>query len=308
MKQLLCKTVRRISREVLNTLPPAAPATDLVVSEILRRQPIESLNDSVTFVRNVLGCIEPLRCNMTVLKKPAPDAPNAAAFNGFVEVLAAALPPVTVQTALDFARIADRYAGQTETPTGGSHPFHVRRHFAISSSSGRKGRLLAAAVQAFTPRLVLELGSAYGVSGTFILSSLAALDGAETRKLVTVEGSEPQATFSRTLLQERFGDRVQCEFGMSYNAIPRLSQRLKDVDLYFHDAGHTYDDYVNDVNGMLSCMRSGSVLLLDDIRWDDRRYVSKPSRAYEGWQAIVAHPRVAAAAEIDHELGIALFR
>ncbi|HEX8324331.1 MAG TPA: class I SAM-dependent methyltransferase [Tepidisphaeraceae bacterium] len=307
MKSTIRKVVRYLSREVQGTLPRNTPPTDLVLDHLLASQDMGSLNDAVAYVADLRQCVEPLKCQVNLLKRPK-GISNAseAAFVALTDLLKASLPPVPVNLAMQFARIGDDYRGVSQVASRKDRAMDVRRHFTLSSSSGRKGRLLTAAVRAFEPRLVLELGTAYGISGFFIANALKA-GGHPGSRLVTVEAFEPQATLSRTLLQREFGDAVTCEFGLAGESLPRLAATMDHIDFYFHDAGHTYDDYVNDVGVMLPKMSSGSVLFLDDIRWDDRRFIDKPSRAYEGWQAIVANPRTCAAAEIDDELGVAVF-
>ena len=307
MKSFVRKIIRSLSREVQSTLPQP-PLVDRVVDHLLGKVDLTQLNDAVAFAGDVRQCLEPLKCKIKILKQPPKlETQSDAGFKAFTDLLRASLPSVPASQALQFASICDKYKGETTVSLSKNHASDVRRHFVVSSSSGRKGRLLSSLVQAFEPHLTLELGTAYGISGFFMASALRRMSDPASRRLVTVEGFEPQATLSRTLLQQEFGDAVTCEFGVSKESLPRLSQTLDKIDLYFHDAGHTYDDYVNDVTIMLPKMNSGSVLFLDDIRWDDRRFISQPSRAYEGWQAIVANPRTRAAAEIDDEIGIAVF-
>ncbi|HEX8324060.1 MAG TPA: class I SAM-dependent methyltransferase [Tepidisphaeraceae bacterium] len=308
-RQLVDETTPKvyIGRRIFNNRQGPQPV-EAVIENLLARQDLGRLNDAVAYAADLRQCIEPLKCQVKPLKKPVrAETTSDAAFVTLCDLLRTALPPVPVRDALAFAQIGDDYRGETTVTHRKGRASEVRRHFTQSSSSGRKGRLLSAAVRSFQPRLVLELGTAYGISGFFIASALKAINAAEPGRLVTVEGFEPQATLSRNLLQSRFGSAVEFEFGVASHSIPRLAERLSDVDFYFHDAGHTYADYVHDVTTMLPKMASGSVLLLDDIRWDDRRFTDTPSRAYEGWQAIVNHPRTRAAAEIDGELGIVVF-
>ena len=51
---------------------------------------------------------------------------------------------------------------------------------------------------------------------------------------------------------------------------------------------------------------SGCVVLIDDIRWGDPRFVSEDPKPYEGWLAVVGHHRVTEALEINNELGLIL--
>ena len=86
----------------------------------------------------------------------------------------------------------------------------------------------------------------------------------------TVEAFDPQATLAREMLSAELGGMVNCVFGRVGDAVPEIGRSLGDggrFDFVFHDAGHTYDDYVNDFAAIEPLMAPGSVLLLDDIRW-----------------------------------------
>jgi predicted O-methyltransferase YrrM len=311
VKSIVKRAIGRVSSQIAQAHTVELKQTrdvDLVVAALLARTDLTLLNDAVAYAADLRSCIEPLRMNVTRMKRPAgPPSEADKRFDSYAELLAAKLPPAPMALALTFARVADAYRGSHSVVKSGDWAADVARHFAVSSSSGRKGRLLASAVAHFAPHLILELGTAYGISGLFMTQTFASLQTDRPRKLVTVEGFEPQATLSRTMLSRESPGLAEFEVGLSTAALPRLARTLDGIDFYFHDAGHTYDDYVNDVGIMLPKMASGSILFLDDIRWDDRRYVSQPSRAYEGWQSIVANPRTRAAFEVDGELGVAMF-
>jgi predicted O-methyltransferase YrrM len=308
VKSFLKKAVRQLSKEAIsaNALDDRVQRdVDLVLSAVIGPELLKSLNDPVSYVAALRQCLEPLRCEIKSVKQPSKSEPAVHLYNAFLELLKVSVPSVSTAVATHFASIADGYRGTHQIVQRKDRTSDVSRHFVVSSSSGRKGRLLNAAVTHFAPQLILELGSAYGISSLFMASALKNL-AAETRKLVTIEGFEPQSTLSSTMLRREFGDLIQCEFGLANVALPRMAATLSDIELFFHDAGHTYDDYVNDVGTILPKMASGSILLLDDIYWDDARFTTGPSRAHEGWMAVVNNPRVTAAAEIDHEIGIAL--
>jgi predicted O-methyltransferase YrrM len=204
------------------------------------------------------------------------------------------------------AKIADDYRSPGYMSGKGRHV--VGHHFGVASSGGRKGRLLAAAVRFFEARRILEVGTAYGISSMFMGIALQET-GLEIQlpAIHTLEAYEPQATLSRTLLEQELKGLVHCAKGRANEALASLAQTAAPIELVFHDAGHTYDDYIHDFAAFEPHMGPGSILILDDIRWEDTRSSnSKPSKAYEGWQAVTSHKRVKCAAEIDGSIGIAL--
>ena len=266
-----------------------------------------NINDLVSYVGLLRECIEPMKCACTDVKgndRPQSDAEKQ--FRSFIASLRERLSPIPPATAMRVAKIADDYRGPRFC-VGARGKIPISHHFAIASSAGRKGRLLSAAVKFFQPHRIVELGTAYGISSLFMGYALEELEVENDAPIIhTLEGFEPQATLSKELLQRELGKLVQCVHGRADQALASLAKSAGEIDFVFHDAGHSYDDYLHDFTALLPHMKSGSILLLDDIRWDDPRYVTRPARTYEGWQAVIAHPRIRCASEIDTALGAAL--
>jgi predicted O-methyltransferase YrrM len=131
-------------------------------------------------------------------------------------------------------------------------------------------------------------------------------EAGEVSAIHTLEAYEPQATLSKDLLTKELADMIHCTHGTVARSLATMLQDAPRIDFVFHDAGHTYEDYTHDFQILEPHLATGSILMLDDIRWEDSRRPTKPARTYEGWQAIVAHPRVKRAAEIDEQIGLAL--
>jgi predicted O-methyltransferase YrrM len=186
----------------------------------------------------------------------------------------------------------DRWAGDTGL------------HFEISSSLARKGRLLCAAVRFLRPTRVLELGTAYGMSSLFMGLKLERLS--TPWSITTVDGSEAMHALALPMLRDTFKERVTCVLGSSQQVLKSLNTAGSRFDLLFHDAEHSCDAYVSDFNAAEPLLTSGAVCLIDDLRWDEGRFHAGAAKAYEGWQHIVAHPRVLKAAELDRSIGIML--
>ena len=144
------------------------------------------------------------------------------------------------------------------------------------------------------------------MSALFILAALTTY--AKSGHLATVEGFEPQFSLSSSLLKRRYGETVACHFGKIAGVLPELLNSLGSIDFMFHDCGHSRDDYINDFNQVSKLLAPGAFVLFDDIRWEDPRFVKGEARTYEGWQAVVGHPRVSRAVEIDGVLGLLLIK
>ena len=115
----------------------------------------------------------------------------------------------------------------------------------------------------------------------------------------------PAATAS-ALLTDRFGDRVSCLHGMSTDCLPSVIQEADDVDFYFHDGGHHFDNIVDNFQQVKPHLRSGSIVLIDDIRWWDKRLLDEDPRCYAAWKQIADDETVRCAVEVNNGIGIAL--
>ncbi len=104
-----------------------------------------------------------------------------------------------------------------------------------------------------------------------------------TIHLTTVEGSEPQFTLASQWLKERYHDAITCHFGLTQNVLPKLVRTLGPIDFMFHDAGHTREDYVRDFAAVVDSLSPGSVMVIDDIRYEDARFGGGPTRIGVGW-------------------------
>ena len=272
---------------------------DLAVERLLRDVSLDGVNDVYNVAAFLRGCVEPMAADAAVLREPPADTPGAETFRALLGSMRA-VPPIPARAAIELALYADGVAGHDGTVAGA---FTVAAHAALSSSAGFKGRLLAAAARAFRPQRALEMGTAYGIGTAFLATSVPGLE------IVTIEGGEPQATIARESLGARYADRVHCLHGLTGTQIPEARRRFDTFDLAFHDAGHRGDDYRADIAALVDALRPGALFLIDDIRWDDRRFTDgQPSGAYEGWRDVAEHPRVAAAAELAGEIGALLLR
>ena len=92
--------------------------------------------------------------------------------------------------------------------------------------------------------------------------------------------------------------------GLTGDTLPSVVREAGAVDLFVHDAGHSRDDYVNDFTSVVDSLQPGSIVLFDDIRWDDPRFCETPPRCYEGWREVAAHSRVCHAVEVGSNMGL----
>ncbi|MGZ8219131.1 O-methyltransferase [Methylomagnum sp.] len=261
----------------------------------------------VAYVELLRTCLEIKTLSITTVKSKGEDH-NHDYVRHFAALLGALadLPPLELAVAEKLAQVADSLFGDTRPVESGSWAGDISAHFAMSSSFGHKGRILATIIRFMRCGYCLELGTAYGMSALFMLEALA-VNGPDTR-LITVEGSELAHQITSELLENRYPGRVSCEYGWTSQVLPRLAQTLNPLDFLFHDAGHSRNDYINDFQTLLPLLPPGAVVLFDDINWYDPRFASTDPQCHKGWLEVANHPRVLWAVEMDQEMGLVLLK
>jgi predicted O-methyltransferase YrrM len=307
MKKRLKKTGRHFLQSIVsNTLKVPAMAGAKNVDPYLhallpRLQGLEALHDPAFFIALLRESFMPYRTKVREIKRgDYADNDNALRFTRLIETLQVAVPPLRAPLACDMARVADAYLGQSAYQEDWGAD--VGWHFRISSSFPKKGRVMDSLIRFMRPQCCVEAGTAYGMSALFVLSALESY--CSDARLYTVEAFDPQYSLSSKLLVERFGERVRCYRGLTQDTLDGMATDAGSIDLFIHDAGHSRDDYVNDFERIVASLASGSVVLFDDIRWDDPRFMKTPARCYEGWKEVVAHPRVCQAVELGSNMGL----
>jgi predicted O-methyltransferase YrrM len=171
-------------------------------------------------------------------------------------------------------------AGATRTPDG------VR-------SSAYAGDLYAWLVQQRRPAIVVEFGSAFGVSGMYFC---AGLESSQTGHLYTFEINREWADIAErnirtlsnrvTLTRAAFEDEVA--------AVVRAP-----IDLALVDGIHTYEFVMRQFAILKPRMSRGGLIAFDDIDF------AKPgTRMHEAWTDIAASNEIVAAVEIQGRLGL----
>jgi predicted O-methyltransferase YrrM len=261
----------------------------------------EGLNDPGFFVALLRESFMPYRSKVKEIKRTAVEGdPSGLRFSRLIETLESAIPPLRAPLALEMASIADAYLGNTEYQE--EWGADVAWHFRISSSFPKKGRLLDSIVRFMRPVCCVEAGTAYGMSALFVLSALEKY--CQDGRLYTVEAFDPQYSLSSQLLTSRFDTTVRCYRGLTADTLNTVVTEAGNIDLFVHDAGHSRDDYVNDFHSVVDKLGPGSIVLFDDIRWDDPRFCETPPRCYEGWREVASHPRVCHAVEVGSNMGM----
>jgi predicted O-methyltransferase YrrM len=200
------------------------------------------------------------------------------------------------------AIVSERMACNTD-PHPSPRYATVADHFRGASSREAKLALLEYLVRAAGARQILEIGTAYGLSG------IALTMAQEVPALTTLDGFEPQASLGPVNIRSVSPQGVEAIKGDKNDTLPRLAAEGRRYDFVFHDGGHDGDAYVRDFEVIQSMMQSGAIYIIDDITWDKRPDLRRTTRersrrtCQEGWEEVLAHPRVAGALTVN-DLGV----
>lgn len=278
----LVRTVSATAAQEADAATVDASAVDLAVAAVLPGLLAGGeVHDAAALVGFLREALRADACACQVLRG-APDADLLAGLD--------ALPPLPLSTAVRLARVADALRGSRVPFDRPGRRTDVGRHAALSSSFAHKGRLLSLLVRHSRARTAVDLGTAYGMSALFLVAALPG-DGHVT----TVERAQPQAGVAGPLLAEHEPDRVTF---LVASTLAAAAQIAGPIDLLFHDAGHSGQDYRDDFAAYLPLLAPGATVLFDDIRWP-----GDPT-CDDGWRALAARPEVAVALELDNMYGL----
>lgn len=278
--------------------------TDMTIEWVLRSAKATDFEYPEIYVNFLYESIRAREVRVQLVKPASGATPADVRFRTMLDELSARLPAAPLSILHEAGAHADTVVRRTDPIDYSTWSADMGLHFLVSSSLGRKGRLLHAVVRHTRPTSYLELGTAYGMSALIAARTMAMFTN--DWSLTTVEALEQQRMVSAPMLKDRFGERVDCRLGYSKQCLAELRGPSPQFDFMFHDAAHSYDDYVSDFTLAEPMLKAGAVCLIDDIRWEDPRFPTTGGSCYDGWRAIAQHARVRAAAELDDAVGIVL--
>jgi predicted O-methyltransferase YrrM len=193
--------------------------------------------------------------------------------------------------------LADRAATGPSFDSGSEGPAGdlsmKRRRTRIDIASGFMSlprtwcRLLMRLVRELAPRSCLELGTAFGISGSYLAAGLE-LNGAGG--LTTLEGAEDWAQIAAQSFSElELDGRVEQRVGPIADSLASLLPAVGPVDLAFLDAEHQAKPTLEHFAAMLPHLAPGAIVVLDDVDWPPMR---------EAWRRLAAHERVSHAVPV----------
>jgi predicted O-methyltransferase YrrM len=136
------------------------------------------------------------------------------------------------------------------------------------------GKWLYCAVRALKPAVVIETGVASGVSSWVILNALRRngrgtlrsidLPNHDTNRNYLVGAREPG-----WVVPDVLREMWSLQLGSARELLPAMVRAGGTVDLFFHDSDHSYDHMKFEFDTVLPSMRSGALIVSDDIQTNE---------------------------------------
>lgn len=118
------------------------------------------------------------------------------------------------------------------------------------------------------PEIVVETGVADGFSSAFILQALEK-NGKGRLYSIDLPNQEGQVISGGRqtgwLVSDELKSRWELILGDSRVQLPALCQRLKSIDLFYHDSDHSYQNMTFEFNSAFDFVKSSGLIVSDDI-------------------------------------------
>ncbi|MEM3860661.1 MAG: class I SAM-dependent methyltransferase [Candidatus Micrarchaeaceae archaeon] len=153
-------------------------------------------------------------------------------------------------------------------------------HTLIGKMGGYSQECLYYIVKKYKPEIVVETGVYRGISSAFILQALDENGAGELysidlplAKYATEDGSiafSPLGNGEQTgfAIPDRLKRKWHLILGDSRVELPKLLDRLGQIDLFYHDSQHTYEFMMWEYRTVFPHLKSGSLITSDDISWN----------------------------------------
>ena len=159
-----------------------------------------------------------------------------------------------------------------------------------SSKSPRYARLLYRLVNYFKPAMMLELGTAAGIS------ALYQCKGNPQGKLVTLEGNSTLAVVAAEVLKQENAEVIAGSFESILKDVLTTNKRFKYV---FLDGNHRMEPLLRYFDQIFPFLDHEAVVVVDDINWSEEMQ--------EAWKVLKADNRIQISADL-FQLGLLFLR
>ena len=155
----------------------------------------------------------------------------------------------------------------------------VVKNIAQSSLKPKKfSKLLFRMVQYYKPKTILELGTSFGVTTTYLAA------GNKNATLFTCEGAKSIAQIAQQTFTTLNIQNINLTEGDFTTTLPPLLSQLKNIDFAFVDGNHRKAPTLDYFSKLLNFSTPSTILVFDDIHWS--------AEMEAAWEAIKQHPQV----------------
>ncbi len=159
-------------------------------------------------------------------------------------------------------------------------------------TGGIMGDLYSELIIKKKPSLVVEFGTAFGVSGMFFL---AGLETNQQGEMFTYDPNDVWAEIARKNLSQ-ISNRFKLTIGTFEENIDKHLQPGQKIDLAFIDAIHTSEFVFPQLEIVVARCSPKAIIILDDINFSDDMQ--------DCWKKVAADPRFSASAALGERVGI----
>ena len=162
-----------------------------------------------------------------------------------------------------------------------------------AAKPGKFAHLLFRMIQAYQPKLILELGTSLGITTSYL--SL----GNPAAQITTLEGSSAIANKAMENFNSLSLKNISLTQGNFDQTLSTVLDKMPAIDFAFIDGNHRQEPTERYFHQLLPKTHNDSILVFDDIHW---------SREMEdAWQTIKLHPSVVCSVDLFF-IGIVFFR
>jgi predicted O-methyltransferase YrrM len=137
----------------------------------------------------------------------------------------------------------------------------------------RKNQILYAIVRLLKPKIVIETGVAAGISSAYILK---ALDRNKLGRLISIDIEQkefdgivlPSDKPVGWLVPNDLRERWTLKIGSSRQLLQPLLEK-EEVDLFFHDSEHSYENMMFEFEAVWKRLRNGGLIISDNIEFNN---------------------------------------
>ena len=150
---------------------------------------------------------------------------------------------------------------------------------ASSSLKNKKiAQLLYRIVQYFKPANIVELGTSFGITTSYLASANP------EASIITMEGSKEIANIAKETFSNAGCQHINLKIGDFKDTLPKIIENIPSIDFAFIDGNHSKIPTLDYFQRLLAKADKSSIFIFDDIHWS-------PDME-EAWKNIQGDPRV----------------